>query len=147
MLKKSLLAVLMLLNVSVALNAKTGVPAVKKHAFFACTFTPNNSNLSYTYASTSFSLTSVNYAATYFGSNPYSQGQWEVGVVIGSVDCHPATYIYGRKLQADGRIMETGITASGYVVVKWVSGPPMPSSGPMNYAVEMGNVNISSTGG
>lgn len=147
MLKKSLLVVLLLLNVSVALNAKTGVPAVRNRSFFACTFTPNNSNLSYTYGPTSFSLTNVNYAATYFGSNPYSQGQWEVGVVIGSLACHPATYIYGRKLQTDGRLMETGVTASGYVVIKWVSGPPMPSSGPMNYAVDMSNVNISSTGG
>lgn len=147
MLKKSLLVILVLLNISVALNAKSGILVVKNHAFFACTFTPNNSNLSYTYGPTSFSLTNVNYAATYFGSNPYSQGQWEVGVVIGSLACHPSTYIYGRKLQTDGRLMETGVTASGYVVIKWVSGPPMPSSGPVNYAVDMSNVNISSTGG
>jgi hypothetical protein len=146
MLKKSLLVILLLINASVALNAKNGTSTPKKNSFYSCTLTQNNFNVSLTYGPTSFSLTNVNYAATYT-SNPYSQGQWEVGVVIGSISCHPSTYIYGRRTQSDGRVMETGITASGYVVIKWVSGPPMPaSSGPI-YAVDMSNVNISSTGG
>ncbi|MGE7774456.1 hypothetical protein ACQKLP_07030 [Chitinophaga sp. NPDC101104] len=122
--------------------AKTKVPAPR----FSCSFTQTNFSLSLTgNPATSYTYTMINFAAHYFATNPYTQAQWETGVAIGTISgCTSSTRVRGSKVQADGRLMECTISTSGTVVIRWLSGPPMPSSGPTgSYAVEFSNVPMS----
>jgi len=142
-------SVLLLLLFCVFMSAKAEADLLKsKTSYFTCLFTQTNFSLSLTgNAETSYTLTNLNFAAHYW-SNPYSQAQWQYGIVIGHIPCTPSNYVYGRKMQSDGRVMEGGITTTGDVVIKWISGPPMPSSPSGGaYVVDLGNVTISSTGG
>ncbi|WP_126247280.1 hypothetical protein [Chitinophaga rhizosphaerae] len=121
---------------------KTKVPVPR----FSCSFTQTNFSLSLTgNPATSYTYTMIDFAAHYFSTNPYTQAQWETGVVIGNVTgCTSSTRVRGTKVQSDGRLMECTISTSGVVVIRWVSGPPMPSSGPLtHYAVEFATVPMS----
>ena len=122
--------------------AKSKVPAPR----FSCMFTQTNFSLSLTdNPATSYTYTMIDFAAHYFTTNPYTQAQWETGVAIGTITgCTSSTRVRGSKVQADGRLMECTISTSGTVVIRWLSGPPMPASGPTTtYAVEFANVPMS----
>ncbi len=111
---------------------------------FSCFFTETNPNILMTgNPSTSYTFTLINFAAHYF-TNPYTQAQWQTGVVIGNITgCTSSTRVRGTKLQSDGRLMECTISASGIVTIAWISGPPMPSSGPTtSYVAEFANVTM-----
>lgn len=112
---------------------------------FSCYFTETNPSILMTgNPSTSYTYSLINFAAHYF-TNPYTQAQWQTGIVIGNITgCTSSTRVRGTKLQADGRTMECTISTSGVVTIRWVSGPSMPATGPTaSYAVEFANVTMS----
>lgn len=147
MLKKTLLCAVLLLSIFTIAHAGTGILKPKTNTNFACFFTQTNFAIELTYGTNSFSTTELDFAARYV-SNPYTQAQWTAGIVVGHVDCHSSAYLYGRKTQYDGRVMEAGITTTGDIIIKWISGPLMPlSANPRYYFLEMPHLAISSTGG
>lgn len=106
-------------------------------ARFSCYYTETNPNFIMTGDPyTSYNYTQINFAAHYW-TNPYTQTQWEMGIVIGKITgCTSTTRVRGTKVQPDGRVMECTISTSGDVAIRWLSGPPMPYVGPINpYAV------------